>query len=45
MTLFDDNSPYSDSSTTTLTEQQPDNASERSEQDAAAQAQPVGMMV
>jgi small subunit ribosomal protein S1 len=40
MTLFDDNSPYSDSSTTTLTEQQPDNASERSEQEAAAQAQP-----
>src|SRR4051794_17961478 len=40
MTLFDDNNPYSDSSTTTLTEQQPDNATEHSEQESAAQAQP-----
>ena len=40
MTLFDDNNPYSDSSTTTLTEQQPDNANEHSEQESAAQAQP-----
>ncbi len=41
MTLFDDNNPYSDSSTTTLTEQQPDTASEHSEQESAAQPQPV----
>jgi len=40
MTLFDDNNPYSDSSTTTLTEQQPDTASEHSEQESAAQPQP-----
>jgi len=39
MTLFDDNN-YSDSSTTTLTEQQPDTASEHSEQESAAQPQP-----
>jgi small subunit ribosomal protein S1 len=40
MTLFEDNNPYSDSSTTTLTEQQPDNATEHSEQETVAQAQP-----